>query len=232
MRIGLRQLLEGIDAVAAQVIVPAVLADQEADPHALDGQHAGGLGTGLEMAAIIEDAIHRQQLLVIFGHDAAFAHRQQGIEERLARTGIAARRADDGRQSGQAAGGIDDRLQALFGLRQEAHFFQQIAGVVPADGEFGKDHQVGTGPGGALQAIEVQCQVAGEVTDGGVALGDGDAKHDASFLPPQRLRQGWPARRCRTAGAGRPGKFHPCTKSCPANRTAWPRPGHCRTTAS
>jgi hypothetical protein len=54
---------ERVYRVIPFIVVPAVFADHEADAHVVDVEHAGHVGTGLEVPALVEDVVGGQQLL-------------------------------------------------------------------------------------------------------------------------------------------------------------------------
>ncbi|WP_174279648.1 hypothetical protein, partial [Sphingomonas bacterium] len=65
---GVGQARERVDGVVGAVVVPAVLADHQADLLRSDAQHAGDVRAGREVAQLVEDVVRGQQLLGVAQH--------------------------------------------------------------------------------------------------------------------------------------------------------------------
>ena len=177
----IRQALERIDGVVLAVVVPAVLADHEADLRAADAQHAGDVRPGLEVPALVEDVVGGQQLLVIVQQQLAVADHQQRIAEGLAGARVAGRRADDPVQRAHLARGRQQRRHRAVEALAEVFVVEQVGRVVAGQRQLREDDQVRAVVPGAPRRVQVQRQVAFEVADGGIDLRDGDLEHD--FAP-------------------------------------------------
>ncbi|MNQ26085.1 hypothetical protein D3C85_393110 [compost metagenome] len=171
------QGVEGVDGVGAAIVIPAILANHEADLAAGDLQGARAGRTRLEMAALVEDAVSGQQLLVVFGDDAPVAHRQQGVVQGLADAGVGPRRADDGDQCRPAGGRLQHGVERLLHAVQEGGILEQVARVIRAQRQFGADEQVRAFLAGALHARDDGGDISVEVAHGGIHLGEGDGQH-------------------------------------------------------
>ena len=99
---------------------PATRSDERASP-------------GLEVAALVEDVVGRQQALAVHGDDAAAARGDGGVEDAASRAGRVAReRAEDPERG---AGRARDPRAAASAVRDEVRPLDQVAGRVAADGE-------------------------------------------------------------------------------------------------
>ena len=216
---GVAQALEGVGGVVGAMVVPAVLAHQQAHLRAANAQHLGHVWPGLEVAALVEDVVGGQQLLgVLQAHGAALQH-QQAVVQALARACGGRGRAHHPVQRGQLGRCLLQRRQAVLHPLQEGRLVQHVTGVVAAQREFAEHDEVGLLAGGLLRGGHHAGHVTFDVADGEVELGDGDAEHGVS-LPRQKL------------GASRRGRFHRHTASCPVCPTAWPPAAHWRAPAS
>ena len=175
--------------------VPNVLADGDAHGHPGDAEDRR-FGAGAEVAALVEDAVVGQVLLVIDTGAAAVVEDGGGV------AGVRGEvdEADDGGDV-QAAGGLLDAVERGQVLRHEGAAQDEVLGWVAGDGQLRQHDEVAGGRFGVADGGANAVGVAIEVADGGVDLGEGDAKaaHGGGFW----ARAG---RRRRGAGrAGRPG---------------------------
>jgi hypothetical protein len=174
-RIG--QTAEGVEGVVLRLVVPAVLADQQAHLHAGHAQHAGHVGAGLEVAALVEDVVGGQQLLGVAQQHLTGLQHQQGVVQRLARALVRQRQAHHPVQGLQLARGGLQRGQALGHAVNEAGLLQQVHRVVAGERELGEHHQVCLVQRGLAGRGDHADGIALDVADGGVQLRDRDLQH-------------------------------------------------------
>ena len=168
--------LEGVDRVIAAVVVPAVLADQETDPQAGDAQYAGRVRAWLEVPALVENVVGRQELLGVAQADRAVGEHQQAILQRLARPVMGERRADHPVQAGRFAGERQEFGEPLLDAPKKVGFVEQVAGIVAGQRQLGKDRQMGAFSLGLAGGGLHQADVAGDVAHGRIDLGEGEAE--------------------------------------------------------
>lgn len=190
---GVGHAREGVGGVVGTGVVPAVLAHQKAHLGLAYAQHLGRVGAGLEVAALVEDVVGGQQLLVVAQAHGAVLEHQQAVVQRLAGPAGARGCADDPVQLRPLARGLQQLLQALLQAFAKGGLVQQVARVVAAQRQLGKDQQVGLRVRGAGSGLGHAGHVAGDVADGGVELGDGDAQHEWSLGGVRRCQTatGW-----------------------------------------
>ena len=164
---------------------PDVLADADADPHALERKHGAGAASR-EVAVFVEHAVVGQEYLVVGGHQLAPVDDGGGVVEGA--VGAAGGSHDGERIAGRGG----DLRQAAVGLVEELAFEQQVLGRVPDEGQLGKGDDVGACLGGLLHSVKDEAGVGVEVADGGVDLreGDADAAHSGSRRRASRRRRG------------------------------------------
>ena len=183
---------KGVGGVVGALVVPAVLADQKAHLAVAHAQHLGRVGPGLEVAALVKDVVGGQQLLVVLQADLSVLEHQQAVVQRFAGAIVARGCAHDPVQIGELARGLQQLLQTCIQSLQKAGLVQQVAGVVAAQRQFGKHHQVGLfgrRPGrGFSHAADIAADVAHHV----VELGEGDFQHGClrRFRLPWQQAQG------------------------------------------
>ena len=131
----------------------------------------GRLGAGAEVAALVEDAVVGQVLLVVDAGATAVVEDGGGVA--CVRGEVD--EADDGGDV-QAAGGILDAVEGGEVLRHEGAAQDEILGGVAGDGQLRQDDEVAGGRFGVADGGADAVGVALEVADGGVDLGEGDAK--------------------------------------------------------
>jgi hypothetical protein len=149
---------------------PDVLAHRNADAHAADRHRSGHLAD-VKHAFLVEFTVIGQIHLVAAGHQPAAIEHGDRVEPLLA---IGARIADDYRRA--TVGGLGrknlDRLQA--GL-QEGGFQHQVLGRITGDEQFGEQHHIRPVAGGVGPGLACLGEIASDIADSRVELGDGDA---------------------------------------------------------
>ena len=117
---------------------PQVLADDQADLHAIDLEHAVvAVRIDVEVAALVEHGVVGQLALAIGVRDGAVAQHAGGVvDDRAGRL----RPADDG---DDAVACRRDALQAPLAIGQERGAQQQVFRRITAERQFGKQHHVG-----------------------------------------------------------------------------------------
>ena len=158
----------------------------------------GDLGAGLEDALLVELAVVRQVDLVALGDDLAAI----GDDDRIVGAAVALqRRADD--DARPAIGGVGGEvLDGPLAGRQEGRLQHEVLRRIAGDEKFGEQDQVGALAGGIRPRLARLGEIAGDVADDRVQLGDGDAQHVGRGLAvhgerfsPQRFN-----RQCRLLG--------------------------------
>ena len=146
---------------------PDVGADVDAAAHALDRHDARRI-TRLEVALFVEHLVVGQALLVVSRDAHAVADQRGGVVAvAVARDRMPDKERDPGELCGQR---VEFALAGLVEIFPEQQVFRRIA----AEREFRRQNEVGALRLGALGNVEDTCGVAGEITDGGVYLGDCD----------------------------------------------------------
>ena len=147
---------------------PDVLADRDADPHAVIHDD-GGRGGGLEVAVLVKDVVGGQEALAGGGGNLAPVAEGGGVVERAALAGrVELDRADERRHVAHGSGDLGERLDDV---GYEAALEQQVARRVATDGEFGKDHELGPLRDEGRVRFGDATAVAGEVANDRVKLG-------------------------------------------------------------
>ena len=169
---------------------PDVLADGQPQPLAGE-RHGPAGGGGLEVARLVEHVVGGQQALGLRADHGAAGKQRGDVVQRLAHTGavgsdVACHHAEPRRQ--QPAQPIDGVEVG----RHERPVVQQVHRRVAADRQLRADHQRGAADSRRPRGVNDAVDVAGEVADGRVDLGQGDP-HDpscsASLLPQRRLER-------------------------------------------
>ena len=147
-----RSLLDGVgDGVAViaagfapqQSIVPQVLADGETDAGAVEVDHARAVGgSGLEVAALVEDVVGRQQGFGDVGEELAALDHDSGIEQQgaVGRAHGAERDSEAGWEVGHQP------VQGVVGFGDEGGDAEQVAGRVAGEAELWEDGEAGAEP--------------------------------------------------------------------------------------
>ena len=153
-------------------LAPDVLADRNAEPHAAEIDRPRHVRTGLEDALLVELAIVRQIDLVALGDDLAAIGDDDGI---VGAALALQRRADDDARA--AVGGIGGKvLRPPARRRQEGRLQHQVLRRIAGDEQLGVEHQVGALAGGIRPRLARLGEIAGDVADSRIELGDGDAQ--------------------------------------------------------
>ena len=191
---GVAQALEGVGGVVGAMVVPAVLAHQQAHLRAANAQHLGHVWPGLEVAALVEDVVGGQQLLgVLQAHGAALQH-QQAVVQALARACGGRGRAHHPVQRGQLGRCLLQRRQAVLHQLQEGRLVQHVTGVVAAQREFAEHDEVGLLAGGLLPATPIELLHVGDASEAArLHLDQAAAKlAGAGFASSARIEAGAP----------------------------------------
>ena len=193
-RIGVveRPLPEGL-------VVPDVLADGDRDAAAGDAQHERA-PSRLDVAALVEDVVRRQQTLAIERHAPSPPGGDCGVGD--AASGRPRVRDERSEDPGRVARRPRDLRGGALARRDELVSLDEVARRVAADGELRKEDEVGAGGLGAASVLDDLRRVAREVADRDVDLRDGDLQRRA---PGRRAPCGEPPSQAR-AGARRGGR--------------------------
>jgi len=156
-------------------VVPEVFADGEADDLIVDAGEIFVLaqGAGFEIAAFVENVVGRQEGFEMAAEDGAVAEKSDGIVEGAAdgvliRFGI----ADEGVEAVDLLG---DGMDGGEIVGDELRLEEEVLGGIAGDGQFGKNAEGGAFGSGLRGKVEDATGVAGDVSDGGIDLGKGDA---------------------------------------------------------
>ncbi len=173
---GVGECGDGVEVVEGAfeefLIVPEVFADGDADGDVVDGGEFD-IGAGLEVAGFVEDVVGGEEGFAAASEDLAVGDDGDGVvEEATCGAGIFFGEADDG---DDVFGGIGDAGDGFFGEGEGGGFEEEVFGGIAEDGEFGEEDDVGVLGFGGGDHVEVFFEVAGDVADGGVDLGEGDA---------------------------------------------------------
>ncbi len=163
---------------------PDVLADADADVHAADDVQLEVLVARREVAGLVEHGVVRQVALAVGAdHLAAGAH-GGGVEQILVGVDV----ADDG---GAAAGVLGELAERGFGVLDELRLQHEVLGRIAGDRQLGECHDVATGRLGLVVGGEQLLDVAGEVADSGVELGERHPQHghDSDVTRPSPHRR-------------------------------------------
>ena len=152
---------------------PDVLADGEPDALALEVDDAA-FGGRLEVARLVEHVVGGQQSLGLRVQDAAAGEQAGGVGQVLAGgAAVAVHVADHRAEAGRH--GVLQVAQRLAVLCHERFVVEQVHRRVAAQAQLREHHQVGVQAARLLQPGDNAGAVAGEIADGGVDLGEGDA---------------------------------------------------------
>ena len=153
-------------------LAPDVLADRNAETHAPHIDRPGHLA-GVEDALLVELAVIGQIDLVAHANDLAVVDNGDGI---VALAVLGARIADDHRRAavGSFRCQLLDRLPAGFEKGRADH---EILGRVARDHQLGEENEIRAVTGGIRPALADLCDIAGDIADSRVELGNRDAEH-------------------------------------------------------
>ena len=151
-------------------IAPDVLAHRDAEPDAAEGDGAGH-GAGVEDALLVEHAVVRQVGLVTDGADLAAFEQGDGV---VAAGFLLPRNAHEDARAGR---GLDSELfRRLAAGLHEAALQHEVLGRVAGQEELREHDEVRPLPRRVRPAAAGEREVARDVADGGVRLGDRDAE--------------------------------------------------------
>ena len=168
--------------------IPDVLADVDGEarlPHGEDGR----LGAGLEVTVLVEHAVVRQVLLVIDAGPAAVVQDRGRVEDVVALV-------DEAHHGGEAAGGAGDLGQRAQVRLDERRLEEQVLGRVAGDRQLGKGHQAAAERARLLETGADLGDVALEVSDRRVDLGEGDPEAAHGGIVPAGRQGGRIVNRC------------------------------------
>ena len=162
---------------------PGVLADGDAHPHAADVVQVGGAPALAEVAALVEHLVVGQLALVVRAGDPT-PGADRGPVAQL--TVDPVDEADHGRR---APGGSRHPLERLEVVVHEAGLQQQVLGRVAGDRQLGEGHEVAVRGLGLLDGTDQALDVAVEVADHQVELGQGHS-HTSHGVSLREARAG------------------------------------------
>ena len=160
----------GLGQAFADLLEPDVLADRQAEPEAAEADRSGQR-PDLEDAQLVEDAVIGQLDLVAQGLDLAAVEQRDGV---VALVLVRPGRADDDARA--AIGGVGgQRLDRPAAGVLEGRLEHQVLRRIAGDEQFRQDHEVGAEAGGLGARFAGLLQVAVDVADHGIELGDRNA---------------------------------------------------------
>ncbi len=175
--------------------LPQVLADGQCHVHPAQPDH-GEHVAGHEVAVLVEDAVVGQMVLEVGGDHLAAMQQRGGVARSPARLGFRAdlRRpvsvqvAHHDRQVTEAVGGQigGEPGECRLGGGHEGPPEDQILHRVTGQHHLREQDQLGTGGGGPAGPGADETGVAGEVTDTGVDLAQGETQGGHVLILPQR----------------------------------------------
>ena len=174
--------------MAADIGVPDILADRQADHHPPE-HHRFGQRAGLEQPHLVEGAVVGQLVLEADRRDLALVEQGHPVVEVAVDHEDRAdqhRRPAIGRNAGHA-------LQLLGSALDQRGFQHQILGRIADQLHFREDDQVGPGGPGPLARGEHRPGIAGNIADRLVQLGKRDGKridHGAFLSAARALANG------------------------------------------
>ena len=157
---------------------PYVLADREAETHALDLEDAGLVPRG-EVALLVEHFVVRQVVLARDGHDAAVADHRRGV--------IALAVVRELRETHHRGDAVDLRRKGIefpAAVAVEPFAQEQVFGRIAAQRKFRRQHEVRALVAGPACVVEDTGGVALQVAHRAVDLCEGE--HDASVVHSSR----------------------------------------------
>ena len=146
--------------------IPDVLTDVHGERDVTAGEH-GRFRARLEVSVLVEHAVVRQVLLVIDAGPAAVVQDRGRVEDVVALV-------DEAHHGGEAAGGAGDLGQRAQVRLDERRLEEQVLGRVAGDRQLGKGHQAAAERARLLETGADLGDVALEVPDRRVDLGEGD----------------------------------------------------------
>jgi len=111
---------------------------------------------------------------VLLEQDLALVHEDGGIDGMFAGTGLG-RKGDADKDGGrERGGGLAQFINTRTATAQKGRLVEEIGGGISADAQLREDGETGSRIRGALAGVEDFGEVAGEVPDSGVDLGECD----------------------------------------------------------
>ena len=154
---------------------PDVGADVDAAADAAQG-HDAGFAAGVEVAFFVENVVIGQASLAVDRRYPAVFNDRRGI---VAPPVMLFRMTDDQGDALDTAGQIVERpLAGAVEIRAQ----QQILRRVAAQRQFRRQQRLGAALPGLAGALDDALDIARQVTDGGIELGNGDAQHERSVV--------------------------------------------------
>ena len=151
---------------------PDVLADRDADLDAADDVQLErvGLVARREVAGLVEHRVVRQQPLAVRAEHLAPGAHGGGVEQ----VAVLVDEADDGRAVAGAGGEL---AEGGLVVGDEPGLHHEVLGRVAGDRQLGEGDDVAPGRVGPVVGVEQLGQVAVDVADGRVELGQRDPQH-------------------------------------------------------
>ncbi len=159
------QLRAGVARRGGRTRAPDVLADDDADPNAIDIDDAR-IDAGGEVALLVEDGVIRQALLAIDAGDLSIAEDRDGV---IAPARRELRESDEHSDAFDAGG---DARQLVRACREKCRTQQQVLRWVTAERQFRRDQEVrATALRFANRLDDARC-ISGEIADDLIELSD------------------------------------------------------------
>ena len=153
------------------VRAPDVLADRDADVDATDDVQLEriGLVARREVAGLVEHGVVRQQPLAVRAEDLSVGAHGRRVEQ----VTVLVDEADDGRTATRPRRQLAERSLVV---GDEAGLHDEVLGRVPGDRQLGEGDDVASRGFGPVVGVEQLRQVAVDVADGRVQLGQRDTQ--------------------------------------------------------
>ncbi len=212
VRVLVRELAHRIPVIQAprpeRLVVPDVLADRDAQAHALELERRHGAGR-LEVAVLVEDVVGGQQRLLPAPRHAPLAAERDRVHQRLARgRGVPVDETDqDAERRGRERRHAIELLEVQV---DEAVVIQQIARRIAGRRHLGEHDEVGAPGVGARDGRANGGEILIERSDGEIELGESQS-HDRSAtisLPAASPSGPVPGERGRRETGGSPRSRH------------------------
>ncbi len=118
---------------------------------------------------------------MLLKQDFALVDEDGGVDSRLAGAGRRRERDADEEGGGQRRGGLAEFFNDADAAGEKAGLVEEVGGRIAAQDQLGEDGETCAGTSGALSGADDFCQISGEVSDGGVDLGEGNL-HSFSLM--------------------------------------------------
>ena len=158
---------------------PAVFAYGKPDPNPVQLDDRAAVA-GLEVALLVEDAVVRQEDLVIDGRDLAVVQERGGVEEIT----VLVDKADHG---GDVRGGPCDHAELREVVADECRLEDEVLGRIAGDRQLRKADDVGARGARLVHPADDQPRISGQVTDGWVDLGESNPHNSILTAPSPPL---------------------------------------------